>query len=153
MKRGCRVAIGSAAVVGVALVGCSSGSGNGAGARAPSGSVAAAPKVVVDGKVRPVQNEVACVTAANMVMANIGSREDGIAVTLSAGDNPMVKDLTLGMVDGVPLTYYESNTGPKPTVTKSGSAFKIVGTVSDSPGGSGTVSKPFEMEFTCPPRR
>jgi ipoprotein LpqH len=116
VKRGCVVAIGSAAIVGVALVGCSSGSGNGSGAPASSASGASAPtagvKVVVDGKARPVQNKVECVTAANMVMANIGSEQDGIAVTLSAGDNPAMQDLTLGMVDGLPLTYDESNAGP-----------------------------------------
>ncbi|HWY00912.1 MAG TPA: lipoprotein LpqH [Mycobacterium sp.] len=158
MKRGCVVAIGSAAIVGVALVGCSSGSGNGAGAPASSASGASAPtagvKVVVDGKARPVQNKVECVKAANMVMANIGSEQDGIAVTLSAGDNPAMQDLTLGMVDGLPLTYDESNAGPKPTVTKTGFTYKIVGTASSpSPAGTGTVSKPFDMEFTCPPRR
>jgi lipoprotein LpqH len=110
-------------------------------------------KVVVDGKARPVQNKVECVTAASMVMANIGSKQDGIAVTLSAGDNPVLQDLTLGIVDGLPLTYDESNAGPKATVTKTGPTYKIVGTASDSPGGTGIVSKSFDVEFTCPPRR
>jgi ipoprotein LpqH len=156
-KRGYVVALGGAAVFGGALVGCSSGSGNGVGAPASSAPPASAPsagvKIVVDGKARPIQNKVVCVSAGNSVMANIGSNQDGIAITLSAGDNPALEDLNLGTVDGLPLMYSDSDTGPKPTVTKAGSTYKIVGTAtSPSPTGTGTVSKPFDMEFTCPPR-
>lgn len=152
MKRGYMVAVGGAAVFGSALVGCSSGSHNGPSAPAAS-APSAAVKVIVDGKARQIQNTVECVTAANMVFANLGSHQDAIAVTLSAGDNPMLQDLTLGTVDGLPLTYNDSNTGPKPTVTKTGSTYKIVGSAtSPDPAGTGTVSKPFDVEFTCPPK-
>jgi lipoprotein LpqH len=89
-----------------------------------------------------------------MVTVNIGSDQDGIGVTLGAGDNPALIELTLGIVDGLPLTYRDSIPGPKPTVTKTGSTYRIVGTAtSPDPAGSGIVSKPFDMEFTCPPRR
>ncbi len=147
MRRGHVVAIGSA-VVFVAVVGCSSGS------RTAAPAPTAGPTLVVDGKAHPVQNKVECVTAANMVMANVGSDKDGIAVTVSAGDNPMLQDFTVVEVDGLPLTYSNSDSNPKPTVTKVGSSYKIVGIAnSPAPAGSGSSSKPFDLEFTCPPRR
>lgn len=134
------------AIVVVAVAGCSSPSGNG------PASVAA--KVVVDGKVQPTENKVACVTAHNMVMANIGNDQDDVAVTLSAGDNPELHEVSFGKIDGLSLTYDEANPGPKPTVTKSSANYHITGTAtSPDPAGPGTVSKPFDIEFTCTPKR
>nr|MBC9862659.1 hypothetical protein [Mycobacterium pseudoshottsii] len=144
---------GIVAVAGIALVGCSNGSGT-RDVGAPASGAAAGVTVVVDGEVRPIENKVECVTAANMVFVNIGSDQDGIAATLSAGDTAAVKDLTLGTIDGVPLTYSRSSTGPKPAVTKTGSTYKIVGTATGpEPGGPETVSMAFDIEFTCPPKR
>jgi ipoprotein LpqH len=132
------------AIVGVALAACSNG----------AGPASVAVKLVVDGKAQPTENKVACVTAHNMVLATIGNDQDDIDVTLSAGDTPALQELSLGKIDGLSLTYNESNPGPKPTVTKAGSNYRIVGTATSlDPAGPGTVSKPFEMEFTCPPKR
>jgi ipoprotein LpqH len=92
-------------------------------------------------------------SAANMVFANLGSEHDGITLNLSAGEHPKLNDLTLGTVDGIPLTYTTSNIGPAPAVTKTGSTCKVVGTASGpSPDGAKDVSKPFDIEFTCPPQ-
>jgi ipoprotein LpqH len=126
------------------VVGCSTG------APTPASAPTATAKLVVDGKPRPIQNKVECVTAANMVMANIGSDQDGVAVTVSTGDNLLLQDFTVVKVDGKPLTYTDSTAGPRPTVTKTGPTYKIVG-VAESPDVSGTVSKPFDLEFACPP--
>jgi ipoprotein LpqH len=110
-------------------------------------------KVIVDGKALPIQNHVECVTAANMVFANLGTEGDLVTLNLSAGENPKVNDLTLGTIDGSPLTYQTSDIGPAPTVTKTGSTYKVVGTASGpSPSGAKDVSKPFDIEFTCPPQ-
>jgi lipoprotein LpqH len=132
VKRRSTVAVGWAVLLGAALAGCSSSSGKGAstpGSPAPAANV----KVVVDGKARHVENHVECVTAAN--------------------DHPKLNDLTLGTVDGIPLTYTTSNIGPAPAVTKTGSTYKVVGTASGpSPDGAKNVSKPFDIEFTCPPQ-
>jgi ipoprotein LpqH len=129
-----------------AVVGCWSG------APTPARASTATAKLVVDGKPQPIRNKVECVTAASMVMANIGSDQDGVAVTVSAGVNPVLQDFTVVKVDGKPPTYTDSAAGPRPTVTKTGSTYKIVG-VAESPDVSGTASKPFDLEFTCPPGR
>jgi ipoprotein LpqH len=152
VKRRSAVAVGWAVLLGAALAGCSSSSGKGAstpGSPAPAANV----KVVVDGKARHVENHVECVTAANMVFANLGSEHDGITLNLSAGEHPKLNDLTLGTVDGIPLTYTTSNIGPALAVTKTASTYKVVGSASGpSPDGAKDVSKPFDIEFTCPPQ-
>lgn len=107
----------------------------------------------MDGNGKPTQNKVECVVAANLVFVNIGSEQDGVALTLSAGDKPTLEDLTLGTVDGLPLSYHDSDPGLKPTITKVGSTYRIVGVATSPDGSGGHVSKPFDMEFTCPPRR
>ena len=76
---------------------------------------------VVNGTPRPVQNTAQCKAAANWVIANLGSDQDGISVNLSAG---AVQTLTLGTIEGVPVTYNDSQPGLKPTVTKTGSTYK-----------------------------
>lgn len=155
------MAVGSATIVMVALAGCSSHQG-GAGARvnnpAPNSSAAiATANLVVDGRTRQIQ-PVECVTAANLLMANIGNvgigtDQDGIAVATTAGDNPTLDSLVLGTFDGVPFGWHTTDNTSRPIVTKSGQTFKIVGTaVGPAPSGNGTLSKPFELNFTCPPR-
>jgi ipoprotein LpqH len=152
VKRRSAVALGCTVFLGVALTGCSGSSEHGTSAPAASAAPTANVKVVVDGKARQVQNSVECVTAANMVFVNIGSDSDGVSLNLSAGENPKVNDLTLGTVDGIPLTYNSSDIGPAPAVAKTGSTYKVVGTASGpGPGGAPNVSKPFDVEFTCSP--
>jgi ipoprotein LpqH len=53
------------------------------------------------------------------------------------------------MVDGLPLTYNDSKTGPKPTVTKTGSPYKIVGTAT-SPGTTGTAARELFLDRAFP---
>ncbi|WP_375486234.1 lipoprotein LpqH [uncultured Mycobacterium sp.] len=143
--------LGGAALVAVIVSGCSGASKTNQGA--PGSGAASIVKVVVDGKPRHVENHVECVTAANMVFANVGSDQDRIAATLSEGDNPRLISLVLGAVDEVPLMYNDSNGDPRPTVTKTGSTYTIVGTATGpSPAGGGNMSEPFDLEFTCPPR-
>lgn len=149
------VVVGSAVLAGACLVGCSSGGGVHRDSQishpvpiSESAAPAAGPRVVVNGTVRSVENQVECVTAAEMTFVNIGSDNDGIAARLTAGERPSLESLTLGVVDGQPVTYRSSNGGAKPTVTKSGLSYKIAG-----PATAG-LSTPatFELEFTCPAR-
>ncbi len=150
------VSLGGAAVFAGALAACSSGTGHNIehGPTASNTAVAeAAPvRVVVDNKVLPVADEVACVDVTEIVFVNLGNDQDGIALKLRSGDDPIVKTLTLGNFDGKPLVYYESHGGTPPTVTKDGLAYKIVGTASSSLSGT-DPGKPFELEFTCPQRK
>lgn len=111
-----------------------------------AGSAPGTVRVVVDGQSRPVQNTVDCVTAGQMVFVNIGSDDDAIAVTLTAGDPPLVKSLTLGHAADMPLLYSDAHPGPAPEVTKTGSNYRIAGTLTGP-----QQSEQFELEFTCPP--
>jgi lipoprotein LpqH len=143
---------------GVVLVGCSKGSSGDVGSQAssarPSSAATDVVKVVVDGQTRSVQNKIECVTAANMVMANIGSEQDAIATTMSAGDNPKLIEITLGMVDGKPFTYNDSDPGPMAAVTKTGSTYELTGRATTiGSDGLKTVGKSFDVTFTCPPSR
>ncbi|MEC4840856.1 lipoprotein LpqH [Mycobacteroides chelonae] len=98
---------------------------------------------------RSVENRVECVTAADMTFVNIGSENDAIAATLAAGDNPTLKSLTLGIIDGHPVMYNSGHGATEPTVTKSAQSYKISGTAT---AGLSTPAT-FELEFTCPARR
>ncbi|ALR14250.1 lipoprotein LpqH [Mycobacteroides saopaulense] len=148
--------VGAAALAALCLVGCSSGGGLRHDAQtsppvsSSAGDVpAAGPRVVVNGIVRPVENRVECVTAAEMTFVNIGSDDEGIAARLSAGDNPTLESLTLGIIDGRPVMYHSANGVTKPSVSRSGQSYKIAG------GATAGLSTPvtFELEFTCPARR
>ncbi|MGH3725490.1 MAG: lipoprotein LpqH [Mycobacterium sp.] len=150
------VVVGAAALAALCLVGCSSGGGlrhdaqiNPPVSSSASDAPAAGPRVVVNGVVRPVKNRVECVTAADMTFVNVGSDDDGIAARLSAGDNPTLESLTLGIIDGQPVMYHSANGVTKPVVTKSGQFYKIAG------GATAGLNTPatFELEFTCPARR
>ncbi|MEU9804345.1 lipoprotein LpqH [Mycobacterium sp. NPDC050853] len=150
------VVMGGVVSAAVCLVGCSSGGGlrhDGQANNPVSSSAgdvqAAGPRVVVDGIVRSVENRVECVTAADMTFVNIGSFGDGIAATLAAGDSPTLQSLTLGVIDGHPVTYHSGHGASEPAVTKSGQFYRIAG------GATAGLSTPatFELEFTCPARR
>jgi ipoprotein LpqH len=144
-------AVGCAVLLSAGLAGCSGSTGK-SGQAPASAAPAIDVKVVVDGKARQIENHVECVTAAKMVTVNLGNNPDLVTLTLTAGDSPKLNDLTLGTVDGVTLTYMTSHIGPVPAVTKTGLTYKVVGTASGpSADGSKDVSKPFDVEFTCPP--
>lgn len=155
-KLGYAVAATSATILVTGLGGCSSHKG-GTGAAANSSATnssgtAVSARLVVDGRTRQMQS-VECVTAANSMMANIGTDQDGIAVTTTAGDNPTLDSLVLGSFDGVPFGWHTTDETSRPMVIKSGQTYKIVGTaVAPAASGNGTLSKPFELDFTCPRR-
>lgn len=156
MRYGGVVMVSGALSAVVWLAGCSSGGGlrhdspvSNPASSAASGGQAAGPRVVVDGVARSVENRVECVTAADMTFVNIGSENDAIAATLAAGDNPTLKSLTLGIIDGHPVMYNSGHGATEPTVTKSGQSYKISGTAT---AGLSTPAT-FELEFTCPARR
>ncbi|OBJ81648.1 hypothetical protein A9W96_28990 [Mycobacterium sp. 1245852.3] len=87
------------------------------------------------------------------MVANVGTDQDGIAVTTTAGENPTLDSLVLGSFDGVPFGWDKTDHTSAPAVTKSGQTYRIAGTaVGPGPSGTGTLSKPFELKFTCPRR-
>lgn len=154
MQRKRVAVVGCAILTGAALAGCSSGNDGikptSTATSASATSVDIPVKVVVDGQTRPVRNTVACVSANDMVFVNIGTESDGIAATLTDGDQPAVKHLTLGTYNGLTLVFTAGESGAASTVTKSGRNYQITGTASGN-DGTNPVRKHFELDFTCPP--
>jgi lipoprotein LpqH len=158
MKREVMITAGAAAILGVALAGCSHSdavrTGNGAvGATSESNT-----KVVVDGKDHSVKGAVACTTAAGNVSIAIGGATPGasgaptgIGAVLTDANPPVVKSVALGNVNGVTLGV--GGTSGNANATKDGSSYKISGTASGADMSNpmaGPVSKSFEIDVTCP---
>ncbi len=158
MKREVMITAGAAAILGVALAGCS----HSGAVRTGNGAVAATSesntKVVVDGKDQTVKGSVACTTAAGNVSIAIGGATagasgapTGIGAVLTDANPPAVKSVALGNVNGVTLGV--GGTSGNANATKDGSSYKISGTASGADMSNpiaGPVSKSFEIDVTCP---
>jgi lipoprotein LpqH len=82
----------------------------------------------------------------------IGEAMTGIAAVLSA-DGSTVQSVGLGNVNGVTLGYTQGVPGgASATATKDGNTYKISGTATgvDMANPMQPVTKPFEIEVTCP---
>jgi len=157
VKRSVMVAAAGLAIVVVGLSGCSSDkksssvSSNGTSAAVSSGTSTA--KVTIDGKDQNVQGTVACTTAAGNVSIAIGGASTGIGAVLTDASPPSVKSVALGNVNGVTLGYTPGTPGSgNASATKDGSKYKITGTATgvDMANPMQPVSKPFEIDVTCP---
>jgi lipoprotein LpqH len=157
MKREVMVTAGAAVVLAVGLAGCSGSKS----VSTPNGGVAAASesntKVVIDGKDQNVKGQVACATTAGNVNIAIGGPAagpgggTGIGAVLTDANPPAVTSVALGNVNGVALGVGGTTGSAK--ATKDGKSYKITGTASgadlSNPMG-GPVTKPFEIDVTCP---
>jgi ipoprotein LpqH len=158
MKREVMITAGAAAILGVALAGCS----NSGAVRTGNGAVAATSesntKVIVDGHDQTVKGAVACTTAAGNVNIAIGGQTagasgapTGIGAVLTDANPPVVKSVALGNVNGVTLGV--GGTSGNANATKDGSSYKISGTASGADMSNpmaGPVNKSFEIDVTCP---
>lgn len=158
MKREVMITVGAAAILGLAVTGCS----HSGAVRTANGAVAATSasntKVVVDGHDQTVQGAVACTTAGGTVniaiggpAAGAGAAPTGIGAVLTDANPPVVRSVALGNVNGVSLGV--GGTSGHATATKDGNSYKITGTASGvdmSNPMAGPVSKPFEIDVTCP---
>lgn len=115
-------------------------------------------KVLIDGHDQSVKGAVACSTAAGNVSiaiggptAGAGGAPTGIGAVLTDANPPVVKSVALGNVNGVSLGV--GGTSGNANATKERNSYKITGTASGpdmSNPMAGPVSKPFEIEVTCP---
>jgi lipoprotein LpqH len=158
MKREVMITAGAVAILGVALAGCS---GN-KSVSTPNGGVAVASasntKVVIDGQDQNVKGQVACATTAGSVNIAIGGPSasgagagTGIGAVLTDANPPAVTSVALGNVNGVALGVGGTTGSAK--ATKDGNSYKITGTASGadlSNPMAGPVTKPFEIDVTCP---
>ncbi|MHC9296697.1 lipoprotein LpqH [Mycobacterium sp. LTG2003] len=172
MKRGFLVAVGGAAIVVAGLSGCSSDEKSSDSSEAsptatasvsPSASVQAGDatattgtgtaRVVIDGKETPVEGSVVCATVAGNVSVTVGQGMSAVTATLSEGDQPTVSAVALGNIDGVSLGYTPGVPGGSAEATKDGNKYTIKGNATGADMANpmaGAVTKPFELEVTCP---
>jgi lipoprotein LpqH len=159
VKRGLVVAVGGASIVVAGLAGCSSdnkSSGSSSNSSASSGSASAgasSTKVTIDGQDQNVKGTVVCSTVAGSVNIAIGAAATGVAAVLSTDSPPTVKSVALGNVNGVTLGFTPGLPGgANATATKDGTTYKVTGTATgiDMANPMTPVSKPFEIDVTCP---
>jgi ipoprotein LpqH len=108
--------------------------------------------VSIDGQDQAVEGTVVCTAMGGNVQIAIGNATTGIGAQLSEGDSPTVHQVGLGNVNGVALGFAEGAPGGEATATKDGNTYKISGTATgvDLANPMQPVTKPFELEVTCP---
>lgn len=171
VKRGLLIAVGTAALV-AAAAGCSSDdkasgpSSSSAPSSATSSSAAtsstsaaattsipaAAPgetRVLIGGVPQNVSGPVVCATNGGKFSIAVGDMVTGIIVGLEQ-DASAVHSAGLGTVDGVVLSFTEGAPGNTATATKTGNTYVISGTATGVDNAGKDVSKPFEVDVTCP---
>jgi lipoprotein LpqH len=155
------VAAIATAIAVVALSGCSSEksatSSTGTSSKGSSATVVTpgggnATKLIIDGKDQNVQGTTVCTKEFDNVTIAIGGPATGIVAALTGTDPPKVVTVDLGNVNGVTLDYAAGSGKDDAKVTKDGNTYKITGTATGvDPAHLGQlVSKPFEIDATCP---
>ena len=142
----------SATILAATLAGCSSGHVN-AGTQSVSTNGHA--KVTVDGKDQNVTGPVTCQKAGGELQIGIGQPGSSNAIAVQATDSnpPTVHQIALGTVNNVTLTYQQGAPGASATATENGDDYKFSGTatgIDKTNLTAGLVSKPFEIDVTCP---
>lgn len=168
MKSGLLVVIGGAAVLIAGLSGCSSDDASSSSATSEattasatseaettteSASATAAPggtRVTIDGQDQQVNGTVVCSAMGGTMNIAIGEAATGIAAVVSEGDAPSVTSVGLGNVNGVTLAV-GAGAGDA-TAQKDGNTYTISGNATgiDMANPMAPVTKPFEIEVTCP---
>ena len=155
MKRGIVVGVAGVAMVVAACAGCSSNKSN-TGASSSSAPAAAGPQVIVDGQNQNVAGQVTCNTANGVTTIGIGDATAGVGAVVSTDNPPIVHSVGLGSVNGVTLGFSDAapNQGSNAGAAVNGKSYAIKGTATgadmSNPNQPQTVTKPFEMDVTCP---
>jgi lipoprotein LpqH len=153
------VGIAAAATVVAGLAGCSSNKSStsaSSSAPAPGGYSALAPggsKVIIDGQTQNVAGQVSCTQVNGNLSIGIGDPTTGIGAVVSNADPPVVQAVGLGNLTGVTLGYSAgAQNQANAQATKSGNSYTIKGTATgiNSADQQQALSKPFEIDVTCP---
>jgi lipoprotein LpqH len=154
------VGIAAAATVAAGLAGCSSNksgtSESSSNAPAAGGTSAPAPggsKVIIDGQTQNVAGQATCTQVNGNLSIGIGDPTAGIGAVVTNADPPVVQAVGLGNLTGVTLGYSAgAQKQANAQATKSGNSYTIKGTATgiSSPDQQQPVSKPFEIDVTCP---
>ena len=108
-------------------------------------------KVTVDGQNQNVTGQVSCTQAGGNI--GIGDPTNGIGAVITTANPPAVQSVGLGNVNGVTLGY--SAAAPNQgniQATRNGNSYTIKGTATgvNMTSPQQPVTKPFEMDVTCP---
>ncbi|HJT94348.1 MAG TPA: lipoprotein LpqH [Mycobacterium sp.] len=156
MKRGFLVAVGGAAIVIAGLSGCGSDEKKSETSGETSAAATAEGKstVTIDGQDQNVSGTVTCATMGGNVNIALGGTgtASGIGAVVSEGDSPTVQSVALGNINGVSLGYAPGTPGAEAKAEKDDKTYKISGTATgmDMANPLQPVTKPFEIEVTCP---
>lgn len=155
MKRGIVVGVASVALVVAASAGCSSNKSN-TGAAGSSSSAPAGPVLIVDGQNQNVSGQVTCTAAGDNINIGIGDPTGGLGAVVSNGNPPLVHSVGLGTVNGVALGFSDAapNQSGSAGAAVKGKDWAIKGTATgtdmSNPQQPQQVTKPFELDLTCP---
>lgn len=165
VKRGFVVGVGAAAIVVAGLAGCSSDSGSSesttsadagdtatVSASAEATSAPGGAKVVIDGQEQNIPGTVACTSMGRNLNIAIGQATTGINALVTEADPPSVQSVGLGNVNGVTLGFQQGTGQGNAEVEKNGKTYTIKGNATgvDMANPLQPVTKPFEIEVTCP---
>lgn len=169
MKREFLIAVGAATIVVAGVAGCSNGnkssSTSSSTATSSSATTSSTPatvsgtastgpgsaRVTVDGQPQNIAGPVVCSTTDGKFSIAIGEPITGVIIGLEP-DASVVHGVGLGTVNGVVLSFTEGVPGNNASATKDGNNYKVTGTatgVADA-NPAQQVSKPFEIDVTCP---
>ncbi|CQD21346.1 lipoprotein LpqH [Mycobacterium lentiflavum] len=154
MKREIVIGAAGVAMVVASCVGCSSNKSN---TGAPSTAAApAGPQVIVDGQKQNVSGQVTCTPAGDNINIGIGDASAGVGAVISNANPPIVHAVGLGNVNGIAFGYSDAapNQASNAGAAVDGKYYAIKGTATGTdmtnPEQPQTVTKPFEMDVTCP---
>jgi lipoprotein LpqH len=134
--------------------GCSSNKSN-PGASSTS-SAPPGPQVIIDGQRQNITGQVSCTAAGPNTNIGIGDAADGLGAVVSNDNPPIVHSVGLGNVNGVALGFSDAaaDQSSKAGAEVKGKAYQIKGTATGvdmtNPQQPQQVTKPFEMDVTCP---
>lgn len=157
MKRGIVVGVAGVALVVAASAGCSSNKSNtGASGSSSSAAAGAGPVLIVDGQNQNISGQVTCTAAGDNITIGIGDPTAGLGAVVSNGNPPLVHSVGLGTVNGVALGFSDAapNQSGSAGAAVKGKDWAIKGTATgtdmSNPQQPQQVTKPFELDLTCP---
>jgi hypothetical protein len=156
VKHGILVGITVAAAAVAGLVGCSDHKSN----TGPLPTSA----VVIDGQNQNITGQVSCNPVGGNLSIGIGDPDNGVGAVITTANPPAVQSVGFGNPNGSvlaaegllrPVTFGYSASAPNhgnAQATKNGNSYTIEGTATgyDSASPDQPVTKPFEMDVTCP---
>ncbi|OBG77478.1 MULTISPECIES: lipoprotein LpqH [unclassified Mycobacterium] len=156
MKRGIVIGVAGVAVVVAASAGCSSNKSSTGASGSSSAAGAAGPQVIVDGQAQNVSGQVTCTPAGDNINIGIGDPTAGVGAVVSNGNPPIVHSVGLGSVNNVILGFSDAapNQAANAGAAVNGKQWAIKGTATgtdmSNPQQPQPVTKPFELDVTCP---